>query len=379
MNMQIHVTQLWGWGITAFVMMAALALVIGLVLPIWAVFDCALSKRSSGIKTLLLILVILTWSVGALFYGLILAGSKALRVLASLTLLAAGLLALLVVPQCAHQASVVMDEQAKRQVEHTQKLMAGFQPASLPPTPAVEPFTAIWCRQSGIMRETAAVATLTASGPNLASARNLDPEVLQIAVDLRGEQTYGMTNHKFGRVDPATGKLTEIRMDPALASEFSWLKGIAYDEESKRIIVMCSHTETRFFSFDPAGEKWERISGAIRNLPLIGLTCAPAEGVFYALGSEGQDDTLTMIHRFNRFGAEVGRISLKPPIPMPRGPNFAEQIHMAGPWLALVLPPMPATALAEKSTSMPDEPRLLFVNPSSGDVYQAQAAVSRGQ
>ena len=63
MNMQIHVTQLWGWGITAFVMFVVLALVSGLVLPIWAVFDCAFSKRSSGIKTLLLILVILTWSV----------------------------------------------------------------------------------------------------------------------------------------------------------------------------------------------------------------------------------------------------------------------------------------------------------------------------
>jgi hypothetical protein len=112
---------------------------------------------------------------------------------------------------------------------------------------------------------------------------------------------------------------------------------------------------------------------------LIGLTYAPTEGGFYALGSEGPDDMLTMIHRFNRFGAEVGRISLKPPIPLPRGPNFAAQIHMAGPWLALVLPPMRGVVSAEKSDSGPDEPRLLFVNPSSGDVYQAPAALSRSQ
>src|SRR5262245_19918991 len=57
-----------------------LGVVTLLVLPWWAIFDCAFSRRSGGVKAIGILLLLFTWGFGSLIYGLFVTTSKAMRV-----------------------------------------------------------------------------------------------------------------------------------------------------------------------------------------------------------------------------------------------------------------------------------------------------------
>ena len=360
-----------GLGMAAFFLFALLVLILGLVLPIWSIVDCAGSRRSGGLKAFLLIPMVLTWSLGTLLYGLILPTTRALRVAASIGLVLLLVFAFVAVPQFFKTAKVVQKEQIQVRARETRQLVSEFKPQPLPAGAQVGSFSGVWYRMGPHFRETALLAAMSATGPDLASAHNLDTDILQVATDPETGQVFGMTNHKFGRIDPKTGKLQEIPVDEAFANSYSWLKGLAYEPGHKRMIILCSHVTTSFFAYDPAGQKREQIGGELRDLPLVGLTYEPEEGAFYALGFDGTSRQIRTIHRFNAAGAEIGRVNLASPIPMPGGIDFSAQIHAAGELLALVLAPMSAAESGNVSEADGEGPRLLFVSPKSGVVYLA--------
>lgn len=55
-------------------------LIIVLVLPIWAIIDCAISlTRSAGSKAFFIVLILFTWTLGAIIYGIFSTSSRILR------------------------------------------------------------------------------------------------------------------------------------------------------------------------------------------------------------------------------------------------------------------------------------------------------------
>jgi hypothetical protein len=371
--MENHGMQLLGLGLLGLFLFGLLVLVHGLVLPIWSIVDCAVSRRSGGLKAVLLILMVCTWSVGALLYGLILPTTRALRIAASIGVALLLAFAFVVVPQWFKTATVLQKEEIEAREKETHRMVMEFKPQPLPVAVQVGSFTAVWYHQQGHFRQTALIAAMSTAGPELASARNLDRDVLYIATDPETGQTFGAGNHKFGRIDPQTGKMQVIPSDPAYTKPFYNLRGLAYDPTHKRLIVMCSHGSTFFFAYDPAGQKWEQIGGELHNLPLAGLTYDPARGVFYALGFDDMSEQIREVHRINSAGADIGRFGLAIPIPMPRGSDSPAQIHAAGELLALVLAPMQVAESSRSLDAGAADPRLLFVSPKNGDVYLAAA------
>jgi hypothetical protein len=353
---------LGGLGVVGILAAVLLGMVVLFVLPFWAIIDCLVSRRENGAKAVLIVLLVMTWGMGSIVYGLLFPGTRALRIF---TVLAIVLPVLILVPSVVSLitgASMAGKLQMEQERAETAKLVADFVPDELSPD-AIEPFVAVHYVHGTGSPVSAALARLTLGGPESGSARDIDNQVRHVAHDRAHDRYFALTRHDFGTITPSSGRFTKIEVDPSLG-DFSWPKGLAYDSKRKQIIVMTSHVYTRFYRYDPRTADWERLPAEHRDGSLAGMTYSPEEDCLYALVQESRETALRQIHRFNTSGALLGSITLSPPIPVSRTTDGSYQLHHSSGMLLLVLPPREPSAGAEM-------PRILAVDPSDGRVLTA--------
>lgn len=352
---------LGGFGLLGIVAAGFAAFVTLLLLPFWAILECAFSKRTGGLKAFLLILLVVTWGLGSLVYGLFVTTSKLLRIFTILAVV--GVLAILLpsVVAVLAGAGIHGNALAERNRREVQQLHAQFSPAPIA-AGEVGPFHALHFTWGTFGPATAAVARFSGAAPEVSSARDTDRGIRQVAVDARRARTWAITAHDFGAIDPATGRFTKIDVDPA-AGDFAWPKGIVVDPGDGSVLVMTSHVFTEFFRYEPESGAWVRLPVEIRDLPLVALAASSTDGL-YALERRAGDRALRRLQRFNAAGASLGPIELHPAIPIADRSDEGFQLHAAGDKLVLLLPPMDPAG--------PN--RALVVDPSSGEVFEPSSA-----
>jgi hypothetical protein len=353
------------------VLLAVLLGFVGLlIIPWWAIVDCVTSKRSDGFKAVVTILLILTWGLGSLIYGLALARSKALRVL-TITVLA-GVFLLIAISGTAivfgaRRSIVVMEEERQEQVA---EIAASFRPETIDPE-AVGSFHAVLHTPGVYGPQAASVASFTLAGQDRATARDTDKDVRHIAFDTVNERYFALTGHDFGTITPSSGRFTKIEVDPSL-DDFSWPKGIAIDAERGRVVIMTSHVYTRFFTYDTQTSDWQQLPAELRDVPLVALAYAREDDALYALEVPARALALETIHRFNAQGAAVGTIALWPPIPTSEHADERYQLVSTGGWLLLLAPPYDAGGQAAVSSiGLVDGMRIFAIDPETGRVMVA--------
>ena len=124
-----------------------------------------------------------------------------------------------------------------------------------------------------------------------------------IAVDPSGPYFYGVTTHKFGRIDSQTGEFEEIGMNDASLPRLSWPGGIAFDTRRKRIFIT---SRGHLYSYYPETNYWEIVADS-RAIP---IAYNPEEDLLYGLESGG-----ATLKKINMRGAVVGEIKLSRKIP----------------------------------------------------------------
>lgn len=363
--MEIVSGLLGGLGLLGILAAALLGLVALLILPFWAILECALSRRTGGGKALLIVLLFFTCGLGSLVYGLFVTTSKVLRIVTVLAVV--GILAILVPSVISLLAGAGMHGKLHAEQLHreNQELVAQFQPAAIP-SGDLDAFHALHFTWGGFGPATAAVARFTGAGPDLDSVRDTDRGVRQVTFDLEHERTWALTAHEFGSIEPASGRFTKITVDPAVG-DFSWPKGIAFDPRDESVLVMTSHVYTLFYRFAPRTSEWERLPAEIRDLPLVALTYAPLDGCLYALEFRSSERALRRLQRFNTKGASLGPIELHPAVPVPDRADEGLQLVTSGEKLVLILPPLPDGRPGAAS-------RTYVVDPRTGEVFAPGAA-----
>lgn len=367
---------LTGLSLLGMLAVAALGSLFCLVQPIWSIVDCVDSDRERETKILVSIAIFLTWSVGSLIYGLFFARSGNLR---KFTIVVVLLMAALTVASLGSCVSA-MSTSARRaaQQEEQEKLearrkAAAFSPRRVP-VDAVEPFHAILFAGAGAgagrLDTGTALAEFTLGGPIASTARDVRGGIRHVAHDAARGRTFAITKHEFGALSPSTGEFIEIAVDPTF--EFSWPKGLAWDDLRQTAVVMTSHVHTRMFRYDPATSAWSRMPMELRDVPVVGLAHVAAQDLFYAFDAGGGARELDRLQRFNARGSSLGPLVLTPPVPLAEAGDVERaQLHASSGSLVLMLPPGPTDA-----EGSPD--RLFLVDPGSGVVSAAPPTVRAG-
>lgn len=324
---------LGGLGLLGLLVAAFFGFLILLLLPWWAILDCAFSKRTRAEKVVAIALLVVTWGVGSVVYGAFVTRSRLLRWTTFLTV--GGVVAVLVPSIAALLAGAGMGsrERAERQREEQQAIAAAFRPGTIPAADVAD-FHALHLVSASPEPASAAVARFTGAALDAASARDTDRRLRQLAVDPAGPRYWGVTAQEFGDIDAASGRFTAVPVAPDL--DFSWPQGVAFDAVTGEVVVMTSHVYTRFYRFTPATATWRRLPAELRDVPVVGL--AALDGVFYAVEYRPRDLSLRRLQRFNHEGASLGPIELTPPVPVPDGAEPRLQLQPAGTALVLMLP-----------------------------------------
>lgn len=352
-----------GLGVFGLATALALASLLCLVQPIWALVDCVESDRERDAKVLVSVAILFTWGLGSFVYGLFFAQSSHLRRFTLVSSLIAGLLGVIGFASCvsaiATQARRASEQSAIDRAD-ARRRVAEFAPAPIA-ADAVAPFRALHIVATGRHSETTALCDFTLAGPVLNSAVDVRGGIRHVAWDAELGRTFALTQHGFGAISPTTGEFIEIAVDPSL--DFSWPKGLAWDPEAGKVIVMTSHVFTEFFAYDPSASSWEKLPTSIRDLSLSGLAYVPVEGLLYAMGEPKEGAELDRLQRFNGSGAHVGLLALSPPIPLgDAGDVQRAQIHHSSGSLVVVLPPYESDDAGAPN-------RVYRIDPASGRVF----------
>lgn len=324
---------LGGLGLFGILVAAFFGFLVLLLLPWWAILDCAFSRRTRAEKVVAIALLVFTWGLGSVVYGAFVTRSRLLRWTTVLTV--GGVLAVLVpsIAALLTGAGMGAKEQAERRRQEQQAVAAAFRPGTIPAAEVAE-FHALHLVSAFPEPASAAVARFTGAALDAASARDTDRRLRHLAVDPSGPRYWGLTAQEVGAIDAGSGRFAAVEVEPAL--EFSWPQGVAFDAAAGDVVVMTSHVDTRFYRFTPATAAWRRLPAELRDVPVTGL--AAIDGVFYAVEYRPRDLSLRRLQRFNREGASLGPIELVPPVPVADGAEPSLQLQTAGTALVLMLP-----------------------------------------
>jgi hypothetical protein len=357
---------LTGLSIFGLVTVLALASLFCLFQPIWSLVDCIDSDRDRETKVLVSVAILFTWGAGSFVYGLFFTKSANLRRFTVVsTLVMIGLVVVSFSSCVSAIATHAKRSAARQELEQSEarRRAAAFAPA-FAPADAVAPFYALLVSRTSRHSATTALAEFTLAGPIARSARDVRGGVRHVAHDTENGRTFALTQHTFGALSPQTGEFITIAVDPSF--DFSWPKGLAWDADARKVIVMTSHVFTQFFRYDPATSAWEKLPTTIRDLPLSGLAWAPAEGMLYSLVVGGRETEIGELQRFNGTGANLGRVALSPPIPISAADDAgAAQLQHSSGKLVLMLPPLAPPGTADDAFG-PD--RIFLIDPSTGAV-----------
>lgn len=350
------------FGIIGAVLLGALLLVL---IPIWAIFDCAYSSRDSGTKALVIILIVLSWTVGSLVYSIFFASSRALRRFTIVSLVAMSLLVVASVVFLLSGASMHDQAEQERRAAEEAQVRAAFTPERVDPG-AIEPFKAIHFVYHGGSSTSTAAADFTLAGPLRNTALNIDERIRHIVFEPRNDRYYGLTQHEFGIVHPGERTFEEIAPDPALEQDFSWPKGLAIDPASGEFIILTSHVDTDLFVYGPESRAWKKIPTGIRGRSFIALAYSPEDQIFYLL-EDSDGPAISSLQRFNRSGADLGPLKINPAIPVGRNHGEHSQMTYRSGRIVLIIPPDPA---AKDGAT---EATIFAIDPRDGRVSTAAA------
>jgi hypothetical protein len=98
-------TVIGGLGVLGVFAVIVIGWAILAMLPIWAIIDCANSGRDSSNKTLIIVLLCLTWGIGSLAYGAFVTDSPRLRRFSLISVLTLVVVFILSVGSCMVGAS----------------------------------------------------------------------------------------------------------------------------------------------------------------------------------------------------------------------------------------------------------------------------------
>jgi hypothetical protein len=348
---------LGGLGLFGMAVAAFFGFVTLLFLPLWALLDCALSRRARGEKAGVILGLLFTWGLGSVVYGLFFAQSRLLRVA---TVIAVGGVLVVFVPSVATLmagARVATQTKTDGAVDERRVPSAVFKPDMMPAS-AVGTFHAVHFTGTGLMPTAATIARFAHASLDAASARDTDRAIRHVVFDGQGHRYWGLTTHNFGAVSPADGRFTPVAPSPAVG-DFSWPTGIAFDASTGLVYIATSHVYTRFYRFDPRASRWEQLPSELSDLPILGLAHLASDGCLYAVERQTGDRMLRRLRRFNTEGASLGAVDLRPPIPIPDAIDARVQLVATEDALVLLLPPVDAS-----STSS----RVVVVDPATGIV-----------
>lgn len=342
------------FGIIGAVLVGGLMLVL---IPFWSILDCAVSRRDNGTKVLLIVLLFVTWTLGALVYAVFVTESRTLRRFTVISTLVAVMVAIVSVSLLIGGAAIHSTRESERRAEEEAIVQREFRPGAMDAA-AVAPFKAVYVVGDGSLRRSAAVADFKLDGPVVSSALNIDERVRHIIHEPQSGRYYGITQHEFGVVHPESRQFEEIAVDPSLERDFSWPKGLALDPATGEVIVLTSHVDTDFFIFAPAAKRWKNVATGIRGRSFVAMTYDPGTQMFYLM-EETRGAAVRELHRFNRSGASIGPLALNPPIPASRQRDANPQMAVSSGTIILLLP-------RERAN-----PSILAVEPESGVVLVA--------
>jgi hypothetical protein len=349
-----------GLGVFGIVATWVLAGLLVLVIPVLAIADCAATRKHEGSRAIIIVLIVLSWSLGGVIYAIAFAGWRWLRAFTALCLIGLVLLAIVSTVSCvigAHGASEAARQATERQ---RHEAIEAFQPTEIP-SDSVAPFPAL-LRIGG----SRSVAQWTLDGPLPGSARPADPNVRQIAVEPGSERVFALTRHELGTISPATGSFIQIEIDPAL-DQLSWPSGVAFVPGSREVVVMSSHVLTRFHVYAPDTGEWRRVPAEHRDLDATALTWHPTDEALYAIANEPGGASLATIdtlYRFNMQGALTGTVSLNPAVPVLDRHRETAQLVASGRYLVLVL----GTGQTADGSTVGG---VLAIDPANGEVAKA--------
>lgn len=342
------------------------AIVLGflafLVIPVWSIFDCAYSKLEKGTKVLVVILLLLSWSLGSLIYSVFFSESKVLRKFSIFSICGSILLFGFSCSTFLGGAKLSRDVQKKQDLIQEKQLIADFKPETIDPN-SINEFKAIRFVQSQFP-PVASVSNFIISGPKSETAFNVDDsQIRHLTHDAKNNRYYGITSHDFGSINASDGHFEKIEMDPILKKDFSWPKGIAFELETGEISILSSHVENSLFFYNPKKKKWRRVLTGNRQ-SLIAMTYSPEEKIFYALTIDTKISAIRALVRLNNRGADLGTLPLATPIPIMQGQKDYFQMTFSSGKIILLVP------------SFPDAPQEIFkkdrifaIDPKEGKVF----------
>jgi hypothetical protein len=299
------------------------------LLPLACTIDVAVSERKEGVtKAILIAAFFLTGGVVTIPYGLFFSEARWLRIVTALSIFmgivtVAGCSVMLVGVQQASQP--LQERKQKAKVEAFERALQDFKPQKLD-SADITPFKAIKNVSADDPFSERVLTSFTLTGAQSSEAIQIDKSVRAVTPKTTKGDVFAITDHDVGVVSPMSGEFLKFDIEQKL-SDFSWPKGIAYDETRERIVVLCSHVFNRLFILNIARNSWELLSQNRSGDSLQGLSYLTELDEYYAVVIPNGARTLEKLARFNGNGALVGYISLTPAIPV-EGDKFQQYYQL---------------------------------------------------
>ena len=348
-------------GALGFAGIAGLAALFMLVLPIWAIVDAA-GREDKDSRVIWIVVMIVSWGLGSLIYGLFGTKTKSLRRFTALAIVFLIIGFALTISSCIGALALGRKaEQGRLEVEkaHKEEVLANLRNDARDPGNFVPAYGLLPTGMTG----SATLVQYGPSGPDLAAARALDTELRYVTADAAAQVIYGLTDHDFGTVSP-DGHFQILKPPPEIKS-VSWGSGLAYDASSKKVLIASrAGADSALIRFDPATSAWTRLN-VNRGFEPLAIAADPENNKLYVLPELMGKRQISRIEIRNLDGAQIGGINLSMPLPFEATTFEKPQLMYSGGLLILI-----PTA----KSSDPTRPRPFFIQVQTGEVFYGKEA-----
>ena len=347
--MDTIVTAFTSFGV---VFMGLFVLFVGFVLfflPFWTIVDASETKTEN--RVFCLFMLVFTWGIGSIIYGLFFAGSKALRKTTIIvTLIGLGLLTLSI-SSCGAGLALNSKQVAIKEAKEQEELKEQFKPLILDSSIVGEFY--------GLSRHIGTTLTLfTLNNEDISKSITVDQSINHLAKST-SELVFAIGNHNFGILNLKDGRLTSIQPPTELKNDFSWLSGIAFIEPENRVAILASHVYNHLFLYDHNSGAWKKSPGEWRGPSLAGLAYSQKENLLYS--AKVERNSINSLLKVNLNGAEVGIVNLQNKVPLCSSEDYA-QLNFKNDKIILIF----------RDTCEIRPFKVLAIDPTSGNIFKSE-------
>ena len=224
-------------------------------------------------------------------------------------------------------------------------------------------------------RPAPAWADFSPLGPIEGTGRTLPERASLATVDPTDSTIYAIESHGVVRIDPGTGKATNLELNDKDLPRISWPSGLTFDTKRRRLLLSTHGGSGFLYAYEPATGKWSGLVD-LENIDICSIAYSPKDDCIYAVLMAGGGPHFTTLLRYSAEGDATRLIRTSRPLVSDYylGPSAVPQLIPVGDLLAFLPTESRMDAVRPGPANgdpPPRRPKCFLIDPRTGEVTYA--------